>query len=104
MTPHREYKNLGKTDAERQSEYRQLFRSHIAEAALEEILEATNNAWVVGGERFKKRIGKNWVGQWNRLVMEGIENQRVTLIIDESDPLIYTLIYRAWNHICDGHT
>ena len=58
VTPHHEYKNLGKTDAERQSKYRQLFRSHITEAALEEIREATNKAWVLGGERFKKRIGK----------------------------------------------
>jgi len=58
ITPHREYKRLAKLDAERQSEYRQLFCSRIKEMTLEAIREATNKAWVLGSERFKKRIAK----------------------------------------------
>ncbi len=58
VMPHREYKRLGKSDAERQSAYRQLFRTHITESTLGDIREATNKAWVLGSERFKKRIEK----------------------------------------------
>ena len=46
LTPHREYKRLGKTDEERQSAYRQLFRARIPEKTLADIREATNKAWV----------------------------------------------------------
>ena len=58
VTLHREYKRLAKTDAGRQSEYRQLCHARIPEATLETIREATNKAWVLGGERFKKKIEK----------------------------------------------
>lgn len=56
ITPHMQYKRLGKTDEERQAAYRQLFRHHIPEASLAEIREATNKAWVLGNDRFKERI------------------------------------------------
>jgi putative transposase len=58
VTPHREYKRLGTTDAERQAAYRQLFRARIPQMTLEAIREATNKAWVLGSERFKRRIAK----------------------------------------------
>ncbi len=58
LTPHREYKRLGRTAAERQSSYRQLFRGRMAEKTLTEIREATNKAWVLGGDRFKQRMEK----------------------------------------------
>lgn len=58
ITPHLEYLRLGKTDAERQTAYRQLFKHHIAESSLNEIRDATNKAWVLGNERFKQRIQK----------------------------------------------
>lgn len=58
VTPHREYQRLGKSDEERQSAYRQLFRAHISEMTLAEIREATNKAWVLGSERFKRRMEK----------------------------------------------
>lgn len=58
ITPHLEYKRLGKTPGERQSAYRQLFRAHISEMTLEEIREATNKAWVLGSDRFKARMQK----------------------------------------------
>jgi len=56
VTPHREYRRLGKTDEERQSAYRQLFKYHISEQSLTEIREATNKSWVLGSDRFKQRI------------------------------------------------
>lgn len=58
VTPHLQYRRLGKTDETRQAAYRQLFRHHIPEASLAEIREATNKAWVLGSDRFKERIQK----------------------------------------------
>jgi putative transposase len=58
VTPHLEYRRLGKTDAERQASYRQLFKHRIPETSLAEIREATNKAWVLGNDRFKHRIQK----------------------------------------------
>jgi len=56
VTPHLEYRRLGKTDEERQAAYRQLFKHRIPEASLAEIRDATNKAWVLGNDRFKQRI------------------------------------------------
>ena len=58
ITPHSEYRRLGKTAEERQSRYRYLFNSHIPEEKLDEIREATNKAWVLGSSGFKKRMSK----------------------------------------------
>lgn len=58
VTPHLEYRRLGKTTDERQAAYRQLFKHRIPNASLDEIREATNKAWVLGNDRFKKRIQK----------------------------------------------
>ena len=56
VTPHLEYRRLGKTDEERHAAYRQLFKHRIPETSLEEIREATNKAWVLGNDRFKQRV------------------------------------------------
>jgi putative transposase len=56
VTPHLEYRRLGKADEERQAAYRQLFKSRIPKASLTEIREATNKAWVLGNDRFKQHI------------------------------------------------
>lgn len=56
LTPHPEYQRLGKTGEERQAAYRQLFRARIADKTLDEIREATNKAWVLGGDRFKRKL------------------------------------------------
>ncbi len=56
LTPHPEYQRLGKTDEERQAAYRQLFRARIADKTLDEIREATNKAWVLGDDRFKRKL------------------------------------------------
>lgn len=64
VCPHREFRKLGQTGEERQSAYRQLFRSRIPDITLDEIRTATNKAWVLGGGRFQERIQK----QLNRRV------------------------------------
>jgi len=56
VTPHPEYRRLGKTDEARQAAYRLLFKSRIPDASLAEIRDATNKAWVLGNDRFKQRI------------------------------------------------
>jgi REP-associated tyrosine transposase len=53
---HLEYRRLGKTDDARQGAYRLLFKHHIPEMSIAEIRDATNNAWVLGNDRFKQRI------------------------------------------------
>ena len=58
VTPHSEYRRMGATEQDRQSAYRQLFRARIPEMTLETLREATNKAWVMGGERFKARVSK----------------------------------------------
>ena len=56
LTPHREYKRLGASDADRQAGYRQLFRGLIPQMTLKAIREATNKAWVLGSDRFKEQM------------------------------------------------
>jgi putative transposase len=56
ITAHREYKRLGLKDEERQSAYRQLFRARLPEMTLDAIREATNKAWVLGSDRFKRKM------------------------------------------------
>ena len=56
LTPHRLYRRLGATPAERQAAYRALFRAHIPEATLREIRDATNKAWALGNDRFRQKI------------------------------------------------
>jgi len=58
ITPHLLYKRLGKSVDERKKSYRQLFRTRIADMTLEEIRQATNKAWVLGNDRFKKKVEK----------------------------------------------
>lgn len=58
VTPHLEYRRLGATNDERQSSYRQLFRAHIPNMTLNEIREATNKSWVLGSDRFKRKMEK----------------------------------------------
>ena len=58
VSPHLEYLRLGKKGEARQAAYRQLFKYHIAESSMDEIRGATNKAWVLGNDRFKKRMQK----------------------------------------------
>lgn len=56
VTPHRLYSRLGNSAEERQAAYRQLFRARVADKTLEEIRTATNKAWVLDDEHFKRKI------------------------------------------------
>ena len=56
LTPHSMYRRLGRTDAERQSACRALFRGRMTERDLTAIREATNKAWALGDDRFKVQI------------------------------------------------
>jgi putative transposase len=56
--PHSEYQRLGSTDSLRQSAYRQLFKHRLSEESMNTIRDATNKAWVLGSEHFKKRMQK----------------------------------------------
>ena len=56
IIPHAQYKRLGRTHEDRQSAYRQLFRSAISKDDLQSIRESTHKGWALGGERFQARI------------------------------------------------
>ena len=58
LTPHALYQRLGRTAAERQKAYRELFRHKLSGETLDAIREATNKAWVLGSERFKARLAR----------------------------------------------
>ncbi|MFZ1546357.1 MAG: transposase [Candidatus Nitrotoga sp.] len=56
IVPHALYQSLGRTDAERQSAYRQLFRAQIAKADVKAIRDATNKGWVLGDSCFGAKV------------------------------------------------
>jgi len=56
VTPHEIYLALGRTAPERQAAYRALFRTHLPDAMIQEIREATHKAWVLGQGRFAEEI------------------------------------------------
>jgi putative transposase len=56
VTDHALYLALGKNRPKRQAAYRALFKSHIGEATLTAIREATNKSWVLGTGRFHEEI------------------------------------------------
>lgn len=56
VRPHSLYRTLGRTQAERQDAYRELFRSRIGERALAAIREATNKGWALGDGRFRTKV------------------------------------------------
>ena len=55
---HELYLALGRTAKKRQESYRALFKNYLGQGELEVIREATNKAWVLGNDRFKKEIAK----------------------------------------------
>ena len=58
LTPHPLYMALGATDKDRRTVYRQLFRSHLDQAAIDDIRLALNQNQPLGNERFLARIEK----------------------------------------------
>jgi len=55
LEPHREYLRLGRSVAERQADYRLLFRAAVSNDDLKDIRECTHKGWALGGERPGKR-------------------------------------------------
>jgi putative transposase len=58
ITPHSLYHALGKTDEERQSAYRALFRTQLDREAIDNIRLALNQSQPLGNERFYQQIEK----------------------------------------------
>jgi putative transposase len=58
VAEHPLYRALGRSAAERQQNYRALFRAPLAAAFLDDVRAATNGGWAMGGERFKRKIAK----------------------------------------------
>jgi len=58
ITPHEEYIRLGRTDADRREAYRALFRAHEGEALTDDIRDATNGNYVLGGRLFQAQIAQ----------------------------------------------
>lgn len=56
ITPHCLYYALGRRPEERQSAYRDLFKGRMPEAEIQQIRDATNRAWILGSERFKRNF------------------------------------------------
>ncbi|MDH4275674.1 MAG: transposase [Gammaproteobacteria bacterium] len=56
VTDHALYLALGKKPEVRQLAYRALFKAHIDERTLQDIRDATNKGWALGGERFLEEI------------------------------------------------
>jgi len=58
VSDHRLYRGLGRTAAERQQEYRALFRAKLPDSFVSALRAATNGGWALGDERFKRQIAK----------------------------------------------
>jgi len=56
IRPHAEHLRLGRTAADRQSAYRQLFRAAVSGGDLAEIRDCTHKGWALGGERFRQQV------------------------------------------------
>jgi putative transposase len=56
VSPHPIYRGLGRSAADRQSEYRGLFRAKLDEEFVEALRAATNGGWALGSDRFKRQI------------------------------------------------
>ena len=56
VTPHLEYRRLGKSPAERQDAYRQLFRASLPKDDLQAIRDCTHKGWALGRGRFVEKI------------------------------------------------
>ena len=56
ISPHPVYRQLGHSPVARQGAYQQLFRSALGVDELEAIRLATNTGWVLGNDRFRKKI------------------------------------------------
>lgn len=58
LSPHPLYLHLGKSDVERQDNYRELFRSDLETGLMDDIRNATNGNFALGNDRFKDEIAQ----------------------------------------------
>jgi putative transposase len=58
LSPHRLYRALGRSVAERQKSYRALFRTPLERDFVDALRAATQGGWALGGERFTAEIAK----------------------------------------------
>ena len=56
VTGHPLYLGLGRTPEKRQAAYRALFRARISDRSLQDIRNATNKAWALGGDGCKDKL------------------------------------------------
>ncbi|MEQ1555910.1 MAG: transposase [Gallionella sp.] len=56
LAPQELYQRLGRSDEERQSAYRQLFRAQVSKSDVDAIRDATNKGWVLGDSRFGEKV------------------------------------------------
>jgi len=65
------YWALGNDEANRQYQYRELFKGQIDTINLDKIREATNKAWILGSEHFKERIATQLNRRGDKLAKGG---------------------------------
>lgn len=58
LTHHPLYQGLGRTDTERQTAYRELFRYELESEEIDKIRKATNGNFALGNSRFKEEISE----------------------------------------------
>jgi putative transposase len=58
LSDHPLYRGLGRSAAERQKHYRELFRARLPDDFIDAVRAATNGGWALGGDRFKCQIAK----------------------------------------------
>jgi len=58
LKPHEQYLALGRVGEARREAYRGLFKAHVDEHRLDEIRQATNGNFVLGGKRFQAQIAR----------------------------------------------
>ena len=58
LSAHREYRRLGRNDAERARAYRALFKKKIKKATVQTITDATIKGWALGDAKFARRVEK----------------------------------------------
>lgn len=58
ISPHTLYRQLGAKKSERQTAYRELFRYQLEPGVVDTIRKATNGNFVLGNDRFQKKIAK----------------------------------------------
>ncbi|MDH2918244.1 MAG: transposase [Sideroxydans sp.] len=56
LARHELYQRLGRTEEERQTAYRQLFRAQLAKADVDAIRDATNKGWALGDSHFSTKV------------------------------------------------